>query len=512
MRNCVLIFAIFWSAYTQLSAQSEGLYSTLSHSFMLDNPAAMGIDGRHHLFLGAYRKWMKLDDAPQTLFLSSSHPLLSRALGIGGTFVYDKAGLINTLRMNLNASVHLTPGSLHQFSLGASARYQTLMFGIPNVEDPFLVEVASAQNINLGVGFNYRMSLDKKDGTYFNLYAALPQFPATLDLKNTRAAGTSTPLQYNMGKDLLVQGNLRLKLSESNYFTPSIRYQTQLSAGAFSKSQFVDLGLGLSFMKETFKVRLGVRSGQASLVYGGVGFLFGKKTSANLFIEPTGPFGPSAAFDGEMVFGTESDSDTTNKVKTKKTKKINCWEELPCIKERLSLAGIGTKFNVSLSSNANSTYSFVNYSFSERINAYINYFNHADFISQIPLPTLFNEIEALNLGEIQEAEDVEIEQLTFHVKVKNKLEGNSYETYEGNNFVVRYWQSGGLEKSDLIRGNQDLTEGQLAATKIYFLAEKFRATVPSLKNANIRMEVVHDPGITDNRKVEIILVVKHPGK
>ncbi|MCB9294573.1 MAG: type IX secretion system membrane protein PorP/SprF [Lewinellaceae bacterium] len=495
MRHSILSIILFLAGSTLLSAQPSEIYSPLSHRYVLDNPAAMGLDGRHHLFLGAYRKWFNLEDAPQSFFVSSAHPFFNRSLGIGGTAVFDQAGLVNTLRLNLNASVHLNPESRHRFSVGASARYQNLSFGLPNVEDPLLAGEPSSSNVNLGVGLNYNADLGK-DNSFFNLYVALPQFPATLDISPANA--NAMLAEYNIANTLLIQSNLKYRVSDGNYFIPSIRYQGMFAANSCN-CQLVDLGLGMSFLDETFSVRLGVRTGRASLVYGGVGYHFGRGSSVNLFVEPGGPLGSSAAFDAELVFGEG--------IKPPPPPQMACWKDQGCLKQRLADAGIGERFDVSRTTNEQSDFTFVTFSFAERIDAYINYFEHEDFLSRFPLPKLFDAIESLNLEDIKK-QKAEVVQVTFRVKVKNPLEDNSYELYTGAPFTMKYWQSGAMQKTENIRPNQELTESQLAGAKLHFLAERFRADIPSLKEVNVRREVVYDPSIADNRELEVVLVVK----
>lgn len=501
MQKYILVIWLLSASYLCLEAQPGELSSPFSHTYLLDNPAAMGLDGKHHLFLGAYQKWFQLEDAPQSYFLSSAHPFFNRALGIGGTLVFDQAGLINTTRLGLNFGVHFNPDSPHRFSLGASARFQAISFDLPNTEDLLLASEPGASHINLGLGLNYQAGLGDGDDSFFNLYIAMPQFPATLDLTKKDASGV--PGTYSLPSDLLIQANLQYELSGGNYFTPSLRYQTQLS-GSLSKSQILDLGLGVSFLEDAFNVRAGIRTGQASQIYAGLGIRLGQIAKAHILVEPGGPLGTSAAFDAELTWGepqpkAEQDGGRISK--------MTCWKDTECLQERLAAQGLGTSFKAQSVTNDNSVFTFITYSFSEGIGS-VKYLEDTDFLERYPLPKLFEEIQKM-LQEAKISTDEEkVVQVTYRIKVNATLNDATFESNSGSPFKMEYWESGALLQSKNIETGHVFTEAELAGAKIHFLAEALKKQTPLLQNTNSRFEVIYDPNMVSYREVEIVLYVK----
>lgn len=487
-----LLLGLFSSV--NMKGQPGELFSTLSFRHILDNPAAMGIDGRNHIYFGGYKKWFGLTDAPQTYFVSTSHRFILPSLGLGATLVYDRAGLLTHTRFNLNASIHLNPGSLHRISIGASARYQNIGFGLPNVDDPYLSDQPSASNINIGLGLNYYHPFG--NSSFFNFQVVMPQFPATMEL--TRAQGTE-PLAYNFVNELILQGNLKYSLSNGNYFTPSLRYQAQLSDAAVKKTQILDLGLGLSFLEGVLDVRLGLRTGKASMIYGGVGYQFGGGSNAHVFFEPGGPLGSSAAFDAELAFGEGGEIE--------KKKKTVCFNDISCLQSRLNEIDPRKVFKVMVNADSGTDFTFVTFEFPERVNAYLNYFKHEDFLRDIPLPRLLGLLENLNLTDILKNKS-EIVQITYRAKVANDLNSYSFEDYQGEDIVMEYWQAGAPQKRERITQGQQLNEAQLAAVKIHFLSGEIKNRIPSLANTITRKEVVQDASLDDNRVMEIVLVIR----
>jgi len=502
---------------TSLSAQTEEVFSIFSQRYHLNNPAAMGLDGYTHINLGAYQKWFGIEDNPQTFFLASSSPLLNRSLGLGGTLVIDKAAGINTTRLNLNASVHINPASDGVFSIGASAAYLGMGLGTFNVPEA-LAEVNSSI-INLGIGLNYHQKM--KDNSFFNFRVTLPRFPRSFDL--SRNATNVDEAAFTLSNEFIVQANLKYAISDGTYFTPSFRYYTGVTEDSgVSKSQVIDLGLGVSFLEDAFNVRLGFRTTNASAIYGGIGYRFNQKHDAFVYVEPVGDLGTSAAFDADFILGEAQPPPerSPKKIKPKKSPKvketkekpvrerprrdnISCYKDVDCIVTKIQSINSDNIFDVRI--DKSSKFEYVIVGFAESRNNLFNYFEDDRFLSSIALDKLLDYIKEIN-EEITK-DNKNIGQITLKATIKKPLDGNPYAFYKGKDVLVEYWEEGKKEEKE-IKEDYNMNEAELAAVKLHYLKQEFTKEVLGGDSASTRIEVVHKPGADDYRYIEIILVIR----
>lgn len=500
-----IIFSIgFFSCFslTMPLAQPGELSSPLAFQYLLDNPAAVGLDGQHHLMLGAYQKWLGMEDAPASYYLASSHPFFNRALGIGGTIAQDRAALLHNTRASLNLAVHLNPVSAHRFSFGASARYQYMRFGAPNVMDPILSDEPGVGGLNLGLGLNYNYQND--DGMMFNLQAQAPFLPATLDLSQS---GSSTEmLSYQMAQELVLQANLRYPLGKTgNHLTPSFRYQGQLGEmGNWGKTHILDLGLGVSFLDGLLDLRLGARTGRASLIYGGVGIAFGKGRHSNAYFmyEPGGPLGSSAALTADLAFGEEM---TTN---PRPPKQQACFRNAPCLEDRWASFNRRGYFEVKTKESTDGKLTSLSITFADNSMTQ-DYFKDPDFMAAIPLNKLIEAIDELYHKDLAPNQHTII-QLNFQAQIRYEPDETSYETCRGIDFPLDYWYFG-INHRDTLRENDELTEGQLAALKLHHLSQAFLKRAPEAlgeSSGSLRHEIDHASQIDNDRYITITLLIK----
>lgn len=480
------------------TAQVNELLLPGSHRYMLDNPAAAGGDLHHHIYLGTYKKWFNLDQAPTTFYLASAHPFLTRGFGIGGIIVHDQAGLINTTRFGLHAAVHLTPDSDHQFSIGAAARYQLLNYDMPNVED--IVGGVSASDITLGFGLNYHYKIDRS--SFFNLYGYFTRLPSTVQL--VAESTNQSPLEYGLSENLVVQANLRLAIGEGLAMTPSVRFQAQPSNGYLNKTQIIDAAIGFSIMNDALQFRIGGRTGDSKIIYGGVGVRLFDKMNAHVFVEPTGPLGTSAAFDAELNLASGiSDSLPPDPVE----ERSDYYLYKDKLQDRLTDRRIGPVIKADSYYNPLLRQRRIEYIFPDRVDAYINFFNHPEMLAQVPLDQLIDELEVI-AEELKKDRKNPQPIMNFVVKVKNDLNAATFETYSGFPIEMDFWENGSLVQDRVIREGNPLTERDLALLKLRFLRDNMVRLVPAFRDFESRFEVIRGPGFGDNRQVTFGFILK----
>ncbi len=510
MKQSPYILLALWAGFAigALRAQPGEFAMPLAFQYMLDNPAAVGLDGQHHIMLGARQQWVDQVEAPQTFYLATSHPFISRGLGLGLTLAQDQAGLLRYTRAGLNAAVHFNPGQAHRFSVGASARFQHFGFGIPNVEDPYFSEENTASGINLGLGINYHYNMGK--GAFFNLQAQSPLMAAALEVPGRASASPGDePLLYNQVQELLLQANAKLPIGGNNFLTPSLGLRGQLAeGGGFKKSSVFDVGLGVSFLNDVLQARVGYRSAQASMVYGGVGIMLGKKHQAYLLYEPSGDLGAAGTFAADFVVGQILDPKPPTTVETPKKprgQKSFCLMDADCLRLRWQDFNARNAFEVQVEKQSTG-YTLVTIQFADNINVYQDYFAHAAYLQSVPLDQLLNSIRTMYREELYSSEH-RIIQATLTADVQAGLYGDSYETFTGESMELRYWEPGMPLINSLLKKGDSLTEGQLAAVKIHYLADALRTRIPELQELSVRKEVNPNPGSPNIRTMRITLII-----
>ncbi len=489
--------------------QPDNSLSPFSFLHQFDNPAAMGLDGKNHLYLGTYQKWLKLNDAPKTYWLASSHPIISRSFGVGGIFMYDQAGLLTTTKIGFNGSVHLNPDSDHKFSVGGTVRYVNLGFGSPNVDDPIINGEPAAGTISLGAGVNYHFVM--KDGQFLNFQVFSSNLLGNLDVTPDNL---ENPLIYNLPQALTVQGNLKLALSDNAYLTPSLRYQRQLGEAIGAEKQIIDLGLGFSFLDETISTRIGYRTADAGIIYGGVGYRFGEASSAHVFFEPGGPLGSSAAFVGDLAFGEMANKDVNGKkkvpgrkrTKNRNTRNANCYKSEPCIQEKLLLNTGEKAFTLTRSEDKNLKSTYLKINFKDNEDVVQNYFKYPDFIQQVPLNALIDNLSSFSKQELSQA-NLNIAHITLKATVKEELSGKAFDNFVGETIAIPYLTGNSIEKVASIPKGKDIDQLELALIKLHYLQEEIKKRFPN-QAIFFRKEVSSNPKQVDARSIDLIITIR----
>lgn len=485
-----------------IQAQPVELLLPSTHRIQMDNPATMGLDGRHHLHLGATKQWYGMHDSPTTFFLTSSHPLIGRGVGIGGALVYDRAGLITQTRAGINATVHFNPEGVHRFSFGAGARFQYLGFKLANVEE-FYSAGMNASAINASAGLNYQFVMEDKK-SFFNVFVMLPQLPVSVTLN-----GDALSTEFRLLDNIVAQANLRYELGNGMALTPALRYQAQVLSGFASKTQVIDGSVGLSFANDRFQVRLGGRTGAANLLYGAVGITMGEVLNAHVFVEPFGPLGISGTFDAEAVFG-ETPSPPPPPPPPPPVREA-WWKDSQLISAKLADKDIKqNEITAESGTDPLTEKTFITYRFSDEYYVYLNYFEESEFLVSVPLEKLAAHIQDL----LKEAETQNWETLQLRLIISGKdalAEENRFIRFDKEPIDLFYLEGADrLARQIRVNKGDRLTNGMISAIKLYYLEKELKVRVPELKiNAQRSdLEVGFDPSQSVSRKVEIQIVLK----
>jgi type IX secretion system PorP/SprF family membrane protein len=114
--EALLIFGSF--ALAQQIPQSN-LYGYNRFSI---NPAYAGEQGCTELYFSHLNQWVKLDGAPVTSFLSVNSRI-GKSLGVGGSVLIDKLGMLQQIAASGSVSYGLTFARQHNIRLGLTAGY-----------------------------------------------------------------------------------------------------------------------------------------------------------------------------------------------------------------------------------------------------------------------------------------------------------------------------------------------------------------------------------------------------
>ncbi len=462
----------------------------------MDNPAAAGIDNTNHIFLGYYQKWLDTEESPTTAFLGSSHTIVKDAVGIGTSFFYDEAGLIQTIRASLNGAFHLSLSDEHIFSLGAAARYQSFGFGSPNVADVINFSDVSASNINLSLGLNYQFRFGNESNSFLNLYAFFPQFPASIDLKE---GSSGEGLLFSLNDNIAIQANLHLDLGNEVKLIPSIRWQAQPSDNFLEKTQIVDAALGISFLQDKLMLRLGGRNGATNNVYGGIGWRFNQNVKAHTLYELGDQLGASIAAAADFNFGNAwvNIEPKTREEKTPKPIRVKKYtpEYFDLLVEETSPDLIEI-VEPSLTDDIFSSSEIFTLGFADNFDSDIDLYNSDNFDIQ----PIFDVIERVERDMLND-DEVNILEIYLEAKVQKPLDDLNYVRFTGEDFYLNYTKISDDSGLVLIASNHQFSEAELAATKMHFLSEALIQQIGQLSVYPVKKLVNQSSGIADNRQL-----------
>jgi type IX secretion system PorP/SprF family membrane protein len=153
--EAVLIFGSM--AYAQQTPQSN-LYGYNRFSI---NPAYAGEQGCTELYFSHLNQWVKLDGAPVTSFLSVNSRI-GKSLGVGGSILIDKLGMLQQIAASGSVSYGLTFARQHNIRLGLTAGYYQFRvnpegaIAFDNLDNIINGGSQSASSINTELGLLYQ--------------------------------------------------------------------------------------------------------------------------------------------------------------------------------------------------------------------------------------------------------------------------------------------------------------------------------------------------------------------
>ena len=161
MKN--LIFTLFVSFSFALCAQQTPQSNTYIYNPFSVNPAYAGASGCTEVNFSHLNQWVKVDGAPLTSNLNAN-TLIGKSLGIGGTILIDKIGMLQQFSGSLSASYGLTFAQEHHIRFGLSAGYNQYRIDPEgaiyfDLQDPIVnggVQSAGTINTELGVLYQWK--------------------------------------------------------------------------------------------------------------------------------------------------------------------------------------------------------------------------------------------------------------------------------------------------------------------------------------------------------------------
>ena len=254
----VYTFLILLNTFsTNLLAQQIPTFNNQLYAPVYFNPARLG-DG----FIGInYRQqWSDLssDLAPTSFLfisdLSSLTKLNQHRVGLGLSFLSDKAHILHKNLINLNFAYHLIDASDKRLSLGISVGWlsQKLNFGDSRIADPFDLAIFSGEHTKSvfegGLGLSLQLFPSEKH--LFNLDISLPQ------LYNS---------ELNFDNNSMLELNPHL-VSRISYmynggtvgFEPILMYREAIG-GKKLKAANLEAGLRILFLDKQFWIGTGMR-------------------------------------------------------------------------------------------------------------------------------------------------------------------------------------------------------------------------------------------------------------
>lgn len=155
---CLLILAIT----TQSKAQQDPRYSMYMFNAMSFNPAYAGSLDEVAATLLYRKQWLNFPGAPQTASFNIHTPIQKENMGLGVSFLNDKAGAITQNYLNMAYSYHLK-FKTSRLSFGLQAVVQNFSAGLSklqtsqqgNVDNAFNNGDISIYGINFGTGAFY---------------------------------------------------------------------------------------------------------------------------------------------------------------------------------------------------------------------------------------------------------------------------------------------------------------------------------------------------------------------
>ncbi len=515
-----------------LQGQSGVIVIPTTYRLYLDNPAIVGLDGNHHLMLGAGKDYLGIRQSPTTSFLAGSTPNASGRLGFGGMLFHDRAGLLRQTQASVFAAVHSDPENTSTISLGASAQFQFSRIAMPNVPDIIPADGLSDVGINLGLAVNYRLRFGPDCRNSFNLMGYLPQLPRTLTFVNEQ----NQELTVLNRIPARLQANARFETDGNLVVTPALMVQSWPGGDSLQGegASIVDVSVGFGSIYG-FEARIGLTTGAANSAHLGVSIPLGiSDWKGHIWSQPFGPLGASALaaleFEQQAV---ERDIDCTAKTpggndspvpptpptpedpgpepEHPETKPRLYYNDANLLNERLRSQELDLAFDADVTTS--SIYNQVRPAFElkDDDDFLLNPFEDEYYLEDFPLDQLAEEIQ--HLDDVARENGEYIKEIQFFGVSSKPVEAASEVRFPGGEpMSITYQDNQDITRNDEIVPGDVLTHGEVSYLKLNAIRAYFqdRTSLPT----SIDMRVIHleqSPGTLDVSRVLRIVVFIQKG-
>lgn len=512
----LLIAASLLYSMAEVAAQAGVIVIPASYRLYMDNPALAGLDGNHHLILGATKDYFGIQQSPTTAFIGGSTPNSNGRIGFGGLLFHDRAGLIRHTQGSVFAAVHSNPANKSTLSLGVTAQFQLSQLAVPNVPDLIPTDGLTDFGINLGLAVNYRIRFGEECQNTLNLLGYIPQLPRTISFVNTS------------GEELTVMNKIPLRLQANGIFntsgnlviSPAFLWQSwpgeDIPSG--KSASIVDVSLGLG-SKYGFEGRLGMTTGAANGAYLSIAVPLGiSDWKGHIWTQPFGQLGLSgmvaleyetSAIEVEIPCET-----TTRPVNPKPVVRPTppadlVYENPDMLTERLARLDMKNSFQVSVENAAFYNQVLNTYEFKDDDDFLLNPFEDQFYMSIYPLDKLANEIQ--HISDVARENGAQIKEIRFIGSSTSPVNSNSEVSYEGQSIRMVYQNEVSIpQEPTTIEDGDLLSHGEISYLKLNAIRNYFQEET-SLPD-NIDMKVIQleqsQESMQVSRVLKIVVVIQ----
>ncbi|RXR19014.1 type IX secretion system membrane protein PorP/SprF [Flavobacterium amnicola] len=228
MNRLILNFSIYiaLNIFTgnSLFGQNDAKLSIFNYNTLIYNPAFAGSNYGPDV-TGIYStQWMGFEGAPETQFLSAHTMFNNKNVGIGLSFLNDKAGPIKQQNIEGNVSYFLEVNRKVTISVGIKAGIRNFNADLKNLV------VLNPQEQAYNTGNIYDMSMILGIGTYIFTDNAFVGFSVPSIFKQKYYNDKFTAVVTSEKQYYYINGGYKIDINQDFIFTPA--FITRLTAGA----------------------------------------------------------------------------------------------------------------------------------------------------------------------------------------------------------------------------------------------------------------------------------------
>lgn len=515
----LLLAASLLFPMAEVAAQAGVVVIPASYRLYMDNPAIAGLDGNHHLMIGANKDYFGINQSPTTSFIGGSTPNANGRIGFGGLLFHDRAGLIRNTQGSVFAAVHSNPANKSIVSLGVTAQFQFSQLAVPNVPDIIPTDGLTDFGVNLGLAINYRMRFGDECQNTLNLLGYIPQLPRTISFVNTS------------GEELTVMNKIPLRLQANGVFntsgnlviSPALLWQSwpgeDIPSG--ESASIVDVSLGVG-SKYGFEGRLGMTTGAANGAYLSIAVPLGiSDWKGHIWTQPFGQLGLSGMVALEYeASAIEVETPCEDRIVTPNpprevrdnppvTTSTAFYEEAGKLTDRLARLDMENSFQVSVENAAFYNQVLDTYEFKDDDDFLLNPFEDQFYMSIYPLDKLANEIQ--HISDVAGENGAQIKEIRFIGTSTSPVNSNSEVSYEGQSIRMVYQNEGSIpQPPTTIQDGDLLSHGEISYLKLNAIRNYFQEET-SLPD-NIDMKVIQleqsEAPMEVSRVLKIVVVIQ----